>query len=65
MFVFQVIITILGMATAVLYVGFMAYSIGAIPLWVIVIGTFALMIREFVVELRNDARRAAQASGRN
>jgi hypothetical protein len=44
------IIAALGIATSALYVGFLAYKIGAVPLWVIVVVTFALMIREFVVE---------------
>lgn len=49
---FVIIISVLGIAAAGLYVGFLAYSINAIPLWIIVIGTFALLIRETVVELR-------------
>lgn len=57
---FEIIITILGIALSLLYVGYLAYAINAVPLWIVVIGTFALMIREFVVELRNDADRAAR-----
>jgi len=44
------IIAALGIATSALYVGFLAYKIGAVPLWVIVIGTFVLILREFIAE---------------
>lgn len=63
---FQLIIGIFGILVAAVYVGFLAYSIGAIPLWVIVLATFALMIREFIVELREstNTKRAIQQAGR-
>ena len=47
---FQLIIGFLGIVVAAVYVGYLAYSIQAVPLWVIVVGTFALAIREFIVE---------------
>lgn len=62
---FQLIIIIAGALVAAIYVGFLAYSINAIPLWVIVIGTLALMIREFIVEFlrgRKSRRSADQAN---
>lgn len=49
---FEFVITILGLAAAALYVGFLAYAIDAVPLWIIVVATFVLAIREFLVELR-------------
>lgn len=49
---FEIIITLLGIAASALYVGYLAFAIRAVPLWVIVIATFALMIREFVIEFR-------------
>ena len=59
---FEIIIGILGIIASALYVGFLAYKIDAIPLWVIVIGTFVLIIREFVVEVRENAKRASRKS---
>ena len=47
---FKIIIAILGLITSGLYVGYLAYSIGAVPLWIITLGTFALAIRELIVE---------------
>ena len=47
---FELIIAILGIAAAAIYVGFLAFKIGAAPLWVIIILTFALVIREFAIE---------------
>ena len=55
---FELVISILGIITAALYVGYLAYAIHSVPLWVIVIGTFALTIREFVVEYRESTGRA-------
>lgn len=55
---FELIIAALGIATSALYVGFLAYKIGAVPLWIIVVGTFALMIREFVVEYLGAANKS-------
>lgn len=60
---FEAIISFFGLASAALYVGYLAYKIGAVPLWVIIIGTFVLAIREFVVELREEGKRG-NASGR-
>lgn len=54
---FQIIIAVLGIVASAVYIGFLAYSIASVPLWIIVAGTFALMIREFVVELRESAGR--------
>lgn len=59
---FEIIIGILGIIASALYVGFLAYKIDAIPLWVIVIGTFVLIIREFVAEVRENAKRASRKS---
>lgn len=47
---FEMIIAILGIIAAAIYVGFLAFKIGALPLWIIIIATFALVIREFAVE---------------
>lgn len=49
---FETIIGILGLAAAALYVGFLAYKIGAVPLWIIVVGTFIVAIREILIDLR-------------
>lgn len=54
---FQIIITILGVIASALFIGFLAYSIHSVPLWIIVVGTFVLMIREFVIELRGNGER--------
>jgi predicted membrane metal-binding protein len=59
--VFQIVVTILGIAISALYVGYLAYAIKSVPLWVIVILTFALVVREFAVEFRSDSN----ARGRN
>ena len=56
----QLILAILGVAVSAAYIGFLAYSIGAVPLWIIVVGTFALMIREFVLEFRESADRTSR-----
>ena len=51
--VFEIIIVAVGILLSVLYVGFLAYSIGAVPLWLIAAATCALMVYAFVGELRN------------
>ena len=55
---FETIIGMLGIAAAALYVGFLAYKIHAIPLWIIAVGTFVLAIREFLIDLRGGANRS-------
>jgi hypothetical protein len=55
---FETIIGMLGIAAAALYVGFLAYKIHAIPLWVIAVGTFVLAIREILIDLREGANRS-------
>ena len=57
---FEIIITLLGIAASALYVGYLAFAIHAVPLWVIVIATFALMIREFVIEFRTTRAEGAK-----
>ncbi|MGA8258960.1 MAG: hypothetical protein WB783_01985 [Arenicellales bacterium] len=47
---FKIIIAIVGLFVSALYVGFLAYSIGAVPLWIITVGTFVLAVRELLVE---------------
>lgn len=53
----QIIVIIIGVLASFVYVGYLAYAIGAVPLWVIVIGTFVVMIREFVIEIRDEYQR--------
>jgi hypothetical protein len=55
---FETIIGMLGIAAAALYVGFLAYKIHAIPLWVIAVGTFVLAIRGILIDLREGANRS-------
>jgi heme exporter protein D len=57
--VFEIIITILGIALSALFVGYLAFAIKAIPLWVIVIASFALMVRQLLIDLRSEANRNA------
>lgn len=57
---FRLIVDIIGILSAAVYVGYMVYKIGEVPLWIIVLGTFALMIREFIVEYRTNADRPAE-----
>ncbi len=52
------IIAVLGIAASALYVGFLALKIHSVPLWVIVIATFVLVIREFFVEFLGAANQA-------
>jgi hypothetical protein len=51
--VFEMIIAILGIVASAIYVGFLALKIYSVPLWVIVIATYVLVIREFAVEYRS------------
>ena len=60
---FEMVIGVLGIVASALYVGYLAYAIGAVPLWIIVVGTFALMIREFVLEFRESGKRSARNGG--
>lgn len=60
---FEKAISILGILASALYVGFLAYSIQSVPFWIIVAATFALMIREFIVEFRNNSNRRARGGG--
>lgn len=57
---FEIVITIFGIAASMIYMGYLAFAIKATPLWVIAIATFALMIRQLIVELRNGADRATK-----
>jgi hypothetical protein len=52
--VFQIIIGFLGIVVSALDVGYLAYAIGVVPLWVIVVLTYAVMIREFLIEFREN-----------
>jgi hypothetical protein len=61
---FEILLTVLGIAASALYVGYLAFAIRAVPLWIIVILTFVLMIRQFAVELRNGARRGPRDDAR-
>ena len=61
---FEIVITVLGTSVAALYAGFLAYSIKSVPLWVIVVLTFALMIREFVLDLMESADRARRSGNK-
>ncbi|HEY2558217.1 MAG TPA: hypothetical protein VGI48_00740 [Caldimonas sp.] len=61
---FEIVISVLGIAASALYVGYLAYAIHAIPLWVIVIATFALAIREFIVEFRDNGKQSATERNR-
>ncbi|HUJ00847.1 MAG TPA: hypothetical protein VLY46_11460 [Usitatibacter sp.] len=56
---FDIVITVLGAAISAVYIGFLAYSIKSVPLWVIVVLSFAIMTREFVLDLREGRRRGA------
>lgn len=49
---FQIVIAVLGIIASALFVGYLAYAIDRAPLWIIIIGTYVLMIREFIVEFR-------------
>lgn len=62
---FEIVIGVLGIVAAAVYVGYLAYAIGAVPLWIIVVGTFALMIREFALEFRESAKRSSGRNGGN
>lgn len=50
------IIGFLGLVVAAVYVGYLAYAIEAVPLWIIIVATFALAIREFIVEFGNGGK---------
>ena len=55
---FARIIAILGLAASVVYVGYLAYAIDSTPLWVIVLATFALAMRDIVNEHLNGANKS-------
>lgn len=57
---FEIIIGVLGILASALYVGFLAYSIKSVPLWIIVGATLALALRELVIEFRNGADRESR-----
>lgn len=59
---FQIVIGVLGVIVAIVYVGYLAYSIGSIPLWVIVIATIVLMLRETIIDFRDEARRSTRTA---
>ena len=59
-----IILTFLGIAASAIYVGFLAYSINAIPLWIIVVATYILAIRELASELRENGN-AAKRNGQS
>ena len=59
-----IILTCLGIAASAIYVGFLAYSINAIPLWIIVVATYILAIRELASELWENGN-AAKRNGQS
>lgn len=58
---FEIIIGVLGIVVSAIYVGFLAYSIKAVPLWIIVIATLGLALRELITEFRNDVERESRS----
>lgn len=62
---FEIVVSIVALAASALYVGYLAYAMRAIPLWIIVIVTFAIAIREFVIELRGSRTGRNGRNGRN
>jgi hypothetical protein len=56
--VFEMIIAVLGIVASAVYVGFLALKIHSAPLWVIVVATFVLVIREFAVEFLGYSKQA-------
>ena len=49
----KIILAIAAIAVSATYVGYLSYAVHSVPLWLIVIATFGLAIREFVLEIRN------------
>jgi len=47
-----------------LYIGYLAYAIHSVPLWIIVIVVFGLMIREFIVEFRETPTEGPKSANR-
>lgn len=57
---FEIIIGVLGIVAAAIYVGYLAYAINSVPLWIIVIVTLGLALRELITEFRNSVDRDAR-----
>lgn len=55
---FARVIAILGLAASAVYVGYLAYSIHSAPLWIIVVATFALAIRDFISVFLNGVNKS-------
>jgi hypothetical protein len=58
-----IIIDFLGVLLAFVYVGFLAYSIDAVPLWVIVVASCALAVYAMVGEIRSARERDDKTTG--
>ena len=58
---FNLIIGLAGLCVAASYIGFLSYKIEAIPLWIIVVGTFILALYDFIQEYRNRPRHGGRA----
>ena len=56
---------VLGVVGALVYILFIAFKIGEVPLWVIVIGTIILMLYGFVQEFREERANRAALERRN
>ncbi|HUL41024.1 MAG TPA: hypothetical protein VLV32_03835 [Burkholderiales bacterium] len=61
---FEIIITLIAVAMSALYIGYLAYAIHSVPLWIIVIVVFGLMIREFIVEFRETPTEGPKSANR-
>jgi len=61
--VVDLIANIIGALGSIVFVGFLAYRIGAPPLIVIVAATLLLMIYSFYTDMRNDREKAAARNG--
>jgi hypothetical protein len=63
---FEIIIGVLGIITSAIYIGFLAYKIHSVALWVIVVATYVLATRELLLEAREAANRSKRSgSARN
>jgi hypothetical protein len=63
--VVNLIANVIGALGSIVFVGFLAYRIGAPPLGIIVVGTLALMVYSFYDDMRQDREKAAARAGRN
>lgn len=59
----RIVATVIGLAAALAFLGFMAAAAASVPLWIITLGGLALMAYGLIKDLREGLSRAEDSNG--